>query len=160
MNHLVAIESLEANVSLNREVLESWPQYKTLIPLAAKKEEQDLALLATGLFPKSQLEVSQSSTSNTSGIKFEWHWWGVAINVNHDKLHQFMNVPNSTAFSAALASILTGPNAVAISALTMAIKLYSNMIRVMEKGNGIRFNVPWIAIYPIPTPVYIIPYPL
>lgn len=48
---LVAIESLEANVSLNAEIIEKMPQFQGLIPLAEKKSQLDIQLIETGLFP-------------------------------------------------------------------------------------------------------------
>ena len=41
-----------------------------------------------------------------------------------------------------------------------AIKTYGGILAKLDKGNGIKFLVPWIALYPFPNPIYVLPKPM
>jgi len=102
-----------------------------------------------------------SSSLNTDGITYKRNWWGLSVDVTHDRFVSIFQATNyATAFTGALGFVLTGPAALAIGIIGTFIKVYGTALRTLEKGNGMRFHIPWFAIYPMPSPIYIIPIPL
>lgn len=95
------------------------------------------------------------------GIDVDWRWWGLTVDVSHQRYLQLLQVEDgSSILSGALSSVATGPYAALAALLAAATKLHSSVLRRIEAGNGVRFNVPWQALYPLPTPLWVVPAPL
>jgi hypothetical protein len=86
---------------------------------------------------------------------------GVTVNLNHEQMEKISQTANwGMSVSGALSSVVSGPNGIALGVLATVIKLYSTILKTMDRGNGIQFLIPWIALYPLPNPIYVIPVPL
>jgi len=164
---LIAMESLEASVALNEELLEKMPQYKGLIPLANQKNSLDLMLIESGLFPVQQVvsdkekEDKQFLKLKLNGITYKKNWWGISVELTHEQFVAIFQTTNwMSTFTGALGAVLSGPGAIVMGVLTTFIKIYGTVVRNLERGNGMRFHIPWFAIYPMQSPLYVIPIPL
>jgi len=158
---LIDIGSLGSTISLNSEVLDKMPQYKNLIPLAEEKTQIDLKILNFGIFPVSKEESTSQQISTNNGITYQKNWWGISVDVNHEKFLSIVNSTNyATMMTGALGTFLSGPAGIVATVCGAFFKVYGTALRTIEKGNGIRFYIPWVAIYPFANPLFIVPFPL
>jgi len=164
-NDLSTLESLDTSITLNSELLEKMPQYQDLIPLAEQKDQIDEMLLATKLFQLQNTQTEGSIHKITEGlfkgISYRRNWWGFSVDVPHE---QFINIVHTSSYASvvggSLSAVLSGPLSLGFGIISTVIKIYGTALESLERGNGFRFHIPWLAIYPIPNPIYVVPIPL
>lgn len=86
---------------------------------------------------------------------------GIAVDLTHEQfIYLFQATGWASSITGAMGAVASGPFAIALGIIGTVVKLYGAAITKLEKGNGMRFHIPWFAIYPAPSPLYVVPMPL
>jgi hypothetical protein len=89
-------------------------------------------------------------------------WWGATVDLSHADVQLiFTGTTWLGSMTALLGKLLAGePNAVLLQVVVQFAAFYGVALAHIDRGAGIRFCVPWIAVGPIPNPLLVVPTPL
>lgn len=69
---------------------------------------------------------------------------GLTVDVSHERFETIFQSTNWVgALTGALGALLSGPSAIVVGVLSTFAKMYGTGLKRIEKGNGMRFHVPW-----------------
>jgi hypothetical protein len=97
-----------------------------------------------------------------SRLPVSLRWWGATVDLSHADVQLiFTSTTWLGSMTALLGKLLAGePNALVLQVVVQFAAFYGVALAHIDRGAGIRFCVPWIAVGPIPNPLLVVPTPL
>ena len=97
-----------------------------------------------------------------SRVPLSLRWWGATVDLSHaDVQLVFTGTSWLGSMTALLGKLLAGqPNALLLQVVLQFAAFYGVALAHIDRGRGIRFCVPWLAISPLPNPLLVVPTPL
>lgn len=146
--------ALAAGSSVLPELLRRIPTmtYSSLAEENARNEQSVL----TRLFNQ-RVDFLQASR-----VPVSLRWWGATVDLSHaDVQLVFTSTTWLGSITALLGKLLAGePNALLLQVVVQFAAFYGVALAHIDRGRGIRFCVPWLAISPLPNPLLVVPTPL
>lgn len=146
--------AVSAGVAMVPSLLERIPSmtYASLAEENARNEQSVLSRLFSA-----RVDFLQASRAPVSV-----RWWGATVDLTHDDVQRiFTGTAWLGSISSLLGRMLAGePNAVLLSVIMRFVAFYGIALAHIDRGRGIRFCVPWLAVSPLPNPLLILPTPL
>eukprot|EP01116_Phalansterium_solitarium_P007940 TRINITY_DN2100_c0_g1_i3.p1 TRINITY_DN2100_c0_g1~~TRINITY_DN2100_c0_g1_i3.p1 ORF type:complete len:290 (-),score=100.15 TRINITY_DN2100_c0_g1_i3:519-1388(-) len=151
----------DAALELPADLIARVPDYAELVPLAEQKRDVDVQLLATGFFSEEVVDVAEREVAVSGGkVRPRIKWWGISVEVPHAVLVSLLELASAASGVSGVASAFAGPQAkLLVTVLVAFVRVYSSVLEAMDRGNGVKFQIPWLAVYPLPQPLLIIPWP-
>jgi hypothetical protein len=146
--------AVSAGVAMVPSLLQRIPSmtYASLAEENARNEQSVLSRLFNA-----RVDFLQASRAPVS-----IRWWGATVDLTHDDVQRiFTGTAWLGSISSLLGRLLAGePNAVLLSVIMRFVAFYGIALAHIDRGRGIRFCVPWLAVSPLPNPLLILPTPL
>jgi hypothetical protein len=132
------------------------PQLAAAVPALAERNAQLEQSIVSRLL-RQRVDFFQ-----TSRYPVSVRWWGVTIDLAHDDVARVFSTTNwLMSLSTALQAVTAGePHAAVIALVLKFASMYGAALALIDRGSGIRFCVPYLALAPIPNPLLIVPTPL
>jgi hypothetical protein len=146
--------AVSAGVAMVPSLLQRIPSmtYASLAEENARNEQSVLSRLYNA-----RVDFLQASRTPVS-----LRWWGATVDLTHDDVQRiFAGTAWLGSISSLLGRLLAGePNAVLLSVIMRFVAFYGIALAHIDRGRGIRFCVPWLAVSPLPNPLLVLPTPL
>lgn len=146
--------AVSAGVAMVPSLLQRIPSmtYASLAEENARNEQSVLSRLYNA-----RVDFLQESRTPVS-----IRWWGATVDLTHDDVQRiFAGTAWLGSISSLLGRLLAGePNAVLLSVIMRFVAFYGIALAHIDRGRGIRFCVPWLAVSPLPNPLLVLPTPL
>ena len=97
-------------------------------------------------------------------VPYAAYWWGWQIDVSSADIDRAFAASNwINAFGTILGgqiAIAGEPNSAVLSVVCKFLAVYGTALRFLDRGQGVRFIVPYTAVFPVFNPLMILPLPI